>query len=70
MTEMRAEFRKLKACPFCGADGVVFHDSSIVAETGEKYGERLWFVWCTECSALVCDKTENAAIEAWNRRAG
>lgn len=59
---------ELKQCPFCGSEAEVFKDVTFKAETGEKIGKIKFFVWCTECSALVNGDTEEGAIEAWNRR--
>ena len=59
---------KLKPCPFCGSEAEVFKDVTFKAETGEKIGEIAFFVWCTNCTALVSGNTEDEAIEAWNRR--
>ena len=60
---------KLKKCPFCGEKAEIFRDKSYNAETGETLAEHMWFVWCTECSALVSGATEDEAVERWNRRA-
>ena len=59
---------ELKPCPFCGGEAEVFKDVTFKAETGEKIREIKFFVWCTECTALVSGNTEEEAIEAWNRR--
>lgn len=59
---------KLKKCPFCGGEAEKFKDVSFVAETGEKLGVIKWFVWCTECSALVSGSTEQEVSDQWNRR--
>ena len=58
----------LKPCPFCGAEAEIFKDVTFRAETGEKIDEIKFFVWCTECTALVCGDTEEIAMQAWNRR--
>ena len=59
---------ELKPCPFCGSEAEIFKDVSFNAETGEKIGEIKFFVWCTECTALVSGNTKEETIEAWNRR--
>ena len=59
----------IKPCPFCGAAATAFNDVTFHGETGEILGEKMWFVWCTECSALVSGATEDEAIAEWNRRA-
>ncbi len=59
---------KLKKCPFCGGEAEKFKDVSFVVENGEKIGEKMWFVCCTECSALVSGSTEQEVSDQWNRR--
>lgn len=59
----------LKTCPFCGSKAESFSDVSFCAEDGRKIAEIKWFVWCTECSALVSGESKEEASEAWNRRA-
>ena len=58
----------LKTCPFCGSKAESFSDVSFCAEDGRKIAEIKWFVWCTECSALVSGESKEEASEAWNRR--
>ena len=52
---------KLKPCPFCGNEAVLF--------TG---GEHLAYVGCVKCGAKLpaCfgENKEAEAVEAWNRR--
>lgn len=59
----------LKTCPFCGSKAESFSDACFCAEDGRKIAEIKWFVWCTECSALVSGESKEEALEAWNRRA-
>ena len=59
---------KLKPCPFCGGEAEIIRDKTFSAETGEALTTLMWFVWCTECSALVSGTTEDDAISEWNRR--
>ena len=60
---------ELKSCPFCGEKAEVFNDVTFKAETGEQIVGKKFFVWCTDCPALVSGDTKEEAIEAWNRRA-
>ena len=60
---------ELKKCPFCGSKAEIIRDKTFNAETGEALTEPMWFVWCTECSALVSGATEDEVIHYWNRRA-
>jgi Lar family restriction alleviation protein len=60
---------ELKPCPFCGGEAEFFKDVTFKAETGEQVGEIKFFVWCTNCSALVSGDNKQEAFEAWNRRA-
>ncbi len=56
--KMMREGKKLKKCPFCGGEA---HVVGILTR---------WVV-CDECGAeLKFFKTEEEAIEAWNRRVG
>ena len=59
---------ELKKGPFCGGKAEIIRDKTFNAETGEALTEPMWFVWCTECSALVSGATEDDAIREWNRR--
>jgi Lar family restriction alleviation protein len=63
---------KLKPCPFCGGDAVLYNQSS-------KYTDRnSYLVNCSNCSCRTREfayyeikarrETEQKAIEAWNRR--
>ena len=59
---------KLKPCPFCGSKAEIIRDKIFSAETGEALTMPMWFVWCTECSALVSGATNDEVIHEWNRR--
>lgn len=59
---------KLKPCPFCGSEAESVRDKTFNAETGEALIDPMWFVWCSECSALVSGATEYDAAREWNRR--
>ena len=67
--------RELKPCPFCGGDGV------ILARTKQVFDNSIGYIpLCTDCGCTVGSnidteftaytdfKTEQEAIEAWNRR--
>lgn len=47
---------KLKLCPFCGGEATITLFIKQIA------------ISCTNCSAVVVEKTAQEAIEAWNRR--
>lgn len=65
--------KDLKPCPFCGSinvlatynserDGQMVPGTDVVLST--------WMVECQEClSGTGYEKTEQAAMEAWNKRA-
>ena len=48
---------QLKPCPFCGGEATITLFIKQIA------------ISCTNCSAVVVEKTAQEAIEAWNRRA-
>lgn len=50
----------IKSCPFCGGKAKMLN-----------YSENEWLICCTECDGMVerWRKTEEEAIEQWNRRA-
>ena len=50
--------KELKPCPFCGKKPVLI----IVPETMER------LIVCSECCNQFPHKTEEEAIDAWNRR--
>ena len=58
----------LKRCPFCDGEADVFNDVSFNVRSGKMIGKIKFFVWCTECTALVSGNTKEGTIEAWNRR--
>jgi Lar family restriction alleviation protein len=68
--------RELKPCPFCGGKACIrfcrhtYTIPTYAVETGE---EEYWVVRCEKCSiqypAWGHPKTEQEAIEIWNRRA-
>lgn len=51
--------KKLKPCPFCGGEAQL-----------AKLGKQVWVMRCTQCECKLNQiyKTEQQAIEAWNRR--
>ncbi len=54
---------KLKGCPFCGADAVLYEDIC--------FGETDWFVSCDndECGIDgIYDEDKEVVIRAWNKR--
>jgi len=56
---------ELKKCPFCGSTARVTKDPAV-------WDDDVWSVYCggKKCSArLLCFKSEQDAIDAWNRRA-
>ena len=59
---------KLKSCPFCGEDAIVFKEFNPVTEKYEFEG-----VGCVKCEIYIKGiglrkYTEQRAIQAWNRR--
>lgn len=50
----------LLSCPFCGFDAVV------VPPDDERAAD--WFVECNNCLATYRERTQDGAIEGWNRR--
>ena len=62
--EVQMEGVKLKPCPFCGSEAVLFHDERTV---NSKYD--LWYVRCS-CGIRTSGVPMGNAIEIWNRRAG
>lgn len=59
---------RLKRCPFCGGESELFQDDGYLVKDGRKLNEKMFFVWCAECTALVAGNTEQEVVEAWNRR--
>lgn len=60
---------ELKPCPFCGSEVflmVVPPHTHIIFDMPECEGEA--FVECTNCGAAIGERTEERAIDAWNRR--
>lgn len=61
---------KLKACPFCGGEGILL--------TGVSCNRSYAKVYCDKCKAQTKDVTDQlnngkfveTAVELWNRRAG
>lgn len=59
----------IKPCPFCGNGNCVASFHTI--ETENEWIEDMWYVECYRCFAHTDKKrykTENEAIEAWNKR--
>lgn len=54
---------KLKTCPFCGGRAVIFSTQYGCHIECEKYNPWLHRV-------QISDKTQDEAIETWNRRVG
>lgn len=55
----------LKPCPRCGSNGVGINRYIFVNDETED-----WDVWCDECDLHTAYyKTEEQAVEAWNRMA-
>jgi Lar family restriction alleviation protein len=64
---MSEPYDALKPCPFCGGSNVTVH----VFEEGRGGGYDPWVaVMCDDCDIQgETHKTEEEAVEAWNRRA-
>jgi len=62
---------KLKDCPFCGGKAFIntieAHAHHLAKFMPDYEGEA--FVECTKCSCGISERTEDEAIDAWNRRA-
>ena len=56
---------ELKPCPFCGGKGDCNNTGQM-----DTNGKGVWWVECLSCGANIEGKenTQEAAIEAWNRR--
>ncbi len=55
--------KNIKSCPFCGSDASVtlWHNEDLTVSG--------WGVYCDTCPVSTDDlESEEAAIEAWNRR--
>ena len=62
---------ELKPCPFCGHKPKIYKDLHKFVDIKEPV--QIWRVMCSklDCVLLMSDfRTEEQAIEAWNRRAG
>ena len=65
---------KLKPCPFCGSDRIIYMVEGHYIPWDEK-GLQLWYrCHCFECGAdgmdTGMDKTMEEASKTWNRRDG
>ena len=60
---------ELKPCPFCGGKAfmeVIEPHEHFIADLPDYGGGA--FIECTNCTCSMSAKTEEKAIEAWNRR--
>ena len=67
---------RLKPCPFCGGEAVLYHQSSKYTDYDGDYvycfrgcGSRTKLFECYNGTGKTHEDTEKEAIEAWNRRA-
>lgn len=61
--------KKIKLCPFCGSEAVLWSEPYLIKETRKQ--DMLYFVQCVlrECQCRTNSwYPERAAIDAWNRR--
>lgn len=63
---------ELKPCPFCGGEAIIntigSHKHAIATFMPDYSGGT--FIECTKCSCAIAEESDDAAIKAWNRRAG
>lgn len=60
---------ELKPCPFCGEKAFMHCDINPVNIDKECIdSRRMYFVLCSNCSALVSDQSIDGVVEEWNRR--
>lgn len=60
---------ELKPCPFCGGQAFSYHippHKHFLVDFPDHTGSG--YVECGLCTAVLSAETEEAAIEAWNRR--
>ena len=78
MTELKHKMTELKPCPFCGGEAEVYdYEASQDIYDGQTLGyldTEYYTAYGCGCAMYGCiigeKKSEEDAIEAWNRRAG
>ena len=60
----------IKPCPFCGSAGVVYHWGMSLYWSAECTGDNLKSGEMCGCRWSNYFKTEELAVEVWNRRVG
>lgn len=64
MAEDKVTTEELKRCPFCGGY------ASLISEYDVESDQGFYYVYCTKCGVEqgYYSKTQEEAIEKWNRR--